>query len=61
MPCSGNLIALNLHQYIKAGRKGLDIFTIILIPVLALICGLLSRRSACKRLEQSQEKGENET
>jgi uncharacterized membrane protein YdfJ with MMPL/SSD domain len=42
------LIAINLHQYWKLGLGGLSVFSIIAITVMALICGIMSRRQACK-------------
>ncbi len=42
------LIALNLHQYWQLGITKLTIFSGIAVPILMLICGLLSRRQACK-------------
>ena len=42
------LIALNLHQYWQLGITKLTWISLGLIPVLLIICGLLSRRKACK-------------
>lgn len=42
------LVAINLHQYWKLGLSGLSVFSIIAIAVMALICGIMSRRQACK-------------
>ncbi len=42
------LVAVNLHQYGKLGWSRLAWISIIAIPVMALICGILSRRQACK-------------
>ena len=42
------LIALNLHQYWHIGITKLTWISLGLIPVLLIICGLLSRRKACK-------------
>jgi predicted RND superfamily exporter protein len=43
------LIALNLHQNFKFGWSRLTLISIIAIPAMALICGIMSRRQACKR------------
>jgi len=42
------LIAVNLHQYWKLGWNKPALVSIIAIPVMALLCGVLSRRQACK-------------
>jgi predicted RND superfamily exporter protein len=43
------LIALNLQQYWNLTWNKLALISIIIIPVMALVCGALSRRKACKR------------
>ena len=43
------LIALNVHQFAIVGWNILVWASIIAIPVMALICGIMSRRQACKR------------
>jgi len=52
------LIALNMHQYWKLGWNRLAVISIIVVPVLALLCGVMSRRQACKAYTQSKEKQE---
>ncbi len=42
------LLAANLHQYWKLSWSKLAVLSIIAIPVMALICGIMSRRQACK-------------
>ena len=42
------LIAVNLHQYWKLGWNRLALVSIMAIPVMALLCGVLSRRQTCK-------------
>lgn len=42
------LIALNLHQYWKLSWNKLAVISIIVVPVIALTCGAMSRRKACK-------------
>ncbi len=42
------LIALNLHQYWHLGFGKLALFSIIIVPLMALVCGIMSRRKACK-------------
>ncbi|MHC4423390.1 MAG: efflux RND transporter permease subunit [Planctomycetota bacterium] len=43
------LVAMNLHQYWKLGWNRLAWISIIAIPVMALACGIISRRQACKK------------
>jgi hypothetical protein len=50
------LIALNLHQYWHAGVTKLTIFSVAAVPILMLICGVLSRRRACKSIDTQSEK-----
>jgi hypothetical protein len=52
------LIALNLHQYWQVGATTLTWISLGLIPVLILICSLLSRRQACKLLTEKKESEE---
>jgi hydrogenase-4 membrane subunit HyfE len=42
------LLAVNLHQYWKLAPSKLAVLSIIVIPLMALICGIMSRRQACK-------------
>ncbi|MDH4240268.1 MAG: MMPL family transporter, partial [Phycisphaerae bacterium] len=42
------LIALNMHQFAIVGWSTLVWVSALAIPVLALLCGVLSRRRACK-------------
>jgi len=42
------LIAMNLHQYWAHGWGKLAITSVIAIPIMAMICGIMSRRQACK-------------
>jgi predicted RND superfamily exporter protein len=46
------LISINLHQYWHLGFTRLAVVSAIAIPIMVLVCGLMSRRQACKRLEQ---------
>jgi predicted RND superfamily exporter protein len=48
------LISINLHQYWHLGFTRLAIVSAIAVPVMALACGLISRRQACKRIEQKK-------
>jgi hypothetical protein len=48
------LIALNVHQYWHVGAGKLTWISIVLIPLLALTCGLLSRRQVCRMLESNE-------
>ena len=52
------LVAMNLHQYWKLGWGGLAIFSVIAIPAMALTCGIMSRRQACKTTAIVEEKVE---
>jgi len=52
------LVALNLNQYTVAGWSKLALISIIAIPVMATICGIMSRRGACK-VQENQEEKEN--
>jgi len=42
------LIAINLHQYWSRGWGKLAVMSVIAIPIMAIICGIMSRRQACK-------------
>jgi predicted RND superfamily exporter protein len=42
------LLGLNLHQYWKLGWTRLGLISIIAIPFMAVLCGIMSRRQACK-------------
>jgi predicted RND superfamily exporter protein len=46
------LVALNLHQYRQLGWNRLAVVGIIAIPVMGLVCGVMSRRQACKGLNK---------
>ncbi|HOK95393.1 MAG TPA: MMPL family transporter [Anaerohalosphaeraceae bacterium] len=48
------LVALNLHQYWQVGFTKLTGMSIALIPVLVLVCGLMSRRKACQTNRDNQ-------
>lgn len=49
------LIAINLYQYARIGRTTLTWSSLIAIPVLAIGCGLMSRREKCKMVLPEQE------
>ncbi|MBN1123936.1 MAG: MMPL family transporter, partial [Sedimentisphaerales bacterium] len=49
------LVALNLHQYWHLGVTKLLVVSVIIIPVMAIVCGSLSRRQACRRREIQSE------
>jgi len=42
------LVAINIHQYGVMGFSGLTWFGIIAVVVMAMLCGIMSRRQACK-------------
>jgi len=50
------LIALNVHQFAVVGWSTLVWISVIAIPVMALICGIMSRRQACKMAEAKEKK-----
>ena len=52
------ILAMNLHQYWKLGWNRLTVLSIIAIPVMALICGIMSRRQACKTAATEEKKVE---
>jgi len=52
------LVAMNLHQYWKLGWNKLALISIIAIPVMALVCGLMSRRQACKTAVSKEQQAE---
>jgi hypothetical protein len=49
------LVAMNLHQYWELGWSKLAWISIIAIPIMALVCGMMSRRQACKMIEKKDE------
>jgi predicted RND superfamily exporter protein len=42
------LIAMNLHQYWELSLGRLAVISLIVIPIMVLSCGIMSRRQACK-------------
>ena len=48
------LIAVNLHQYAGIGYNKLIWISVVAIPVMALSCGLMSRRKKCKILNETE-------
>jgi predicted RND superfamily exporter protein len=48
------LLGVNLHQYWKLGWTRLARISVIAIPIMALVCGIMSRRQACRRAAQKQ-------
>ncbi len=48
------LIALNLHQYWGLGVTTLVVIGALAVPVLALLCSLMSRRPACRAVQGPQ-------
>jgi len=52
------LIAVNVHQYGKLGLSKLIILSIIIVTAMALACGTISRRQACK-MAQAKENEQN--
>jgi uncharacterized protein len=48
------LVALNLHQYWHLGWGKFALVSLITIPVLALLCGVMSRRQACRMTEKQE-------
>lgn len=52
------LVALNLHQFAIVGWSTLVWSSVVAIPVMALICGMMSRRKACKTPDTGEKKSE---
>jgi len=50
------LVALNLHQFAVVGWSTLVWASVLAIPVMALICGITSRRQACKTANTAEKK-----
>jgi len=48
------LVAVNIHQFAIVGWNKLAWISVVSIPVLIAICGILSRRRACKLYEESK-------
>ena len=48
------LIALNLHQYWHLGWSTLLLVGIIAVPLMALLCSLMSRRQACRTTDSER-------
>ncbi|MBD3268059.1 MMPL family transporter, partial [bacterium] len=49
------LLALNLGEFLDVGWTSLTWISLILIPVFASICGMLSRRGVCKIEDEPKE------
>ncbi len=49
------LVLLNVYQFGKMGFNSFMWFSIVAVPVLAVICGILSRRQACRTFRDQQE------
>ena len=50
------LIAINVHQFALVGWNILVWISVIAIPVMALACGIMSRRRACRTPEAKEKK-----
>jgi predicted RND superfamily exporter protein len=48
------LMALNVHQFAIVGWSTLVWISVIAIPVMVLLCGIMSRRQACKMTEMEE-------
>ena len=48
------LIAITLHQYATVGWDNLTWISVVAIPIMAMACGLLSRREKCKILNKNE-------
>jgi predicted RND superfamily exporter protein len=48
------LVAVNLHQYWRLGLGRLTIGSIIAICIMALTCGIMSRRQSCKIIQKNE-------
>ena len=49
------LVVLNIHQYALVGWTTLAWVSVVAIPVMALVCSLLSRRKACDVIGEKKE------
>jgi hypothetical protein len=54
--CMVALIVLNVHQFAIVGWSTLVRLSAIAIPVMALVCGIMSRRQACKTAAAKEKK-----
>jgi len=54
------LLAISLHQYATMGWTTLTWISVAAVPILAIICGILSRREKCKLPLQKQGEANNE-
>ena len=52
------MVWLNLHQFLNLRWETMGIISAIIIPILAVTCGILSRRAACRMRDITQSKGE---
>jgi hypothetical protein len=50
------LVALNVHQFAVVGWSTLVWLSVVAIPIMALVCGIMSRRQACKMTEAKEKK-----
>jgi predicted RND superfamily exporter protein len=50
------LVALNIHQFAVVGWNALVWLSVIAIPVMALVCGIMSRRQSCKTVQAKEKK-----
>jgi predicted RND superfamily exporter protein len=50
------LVAINLHQNWNLGLSKLTWFSIIAIALMTLVCGVMSRRKACRNLTEKKER-----
>ncbi len=48
------LIAINVHQYGKLGLSKLVILSVVVTTAMALSCGIISRRRACKMVKDQE-------
>lgn len=55
------LIALNLHQSWHMSLGHLALFALLVIPSAALICGILSRRQACRMVQNQRDQSSSTT
>ena len=48
------LIAINVHQYGRLGLSKLVVLSVIITTAMALSCGIISRRRACKMVKEQE-------
>ena len=45
------IVALNVYQFGRLSLNGMLAISLVAVPVMAVICGIMSRRQACRRID----------